>query len=132
MARYFAFAVEARGKASNHFCAGIYSGLLCHENTHKLVTSIRGSLLQTILDNSAGCDTLSKKLVDLYCSCGKKIGRGRGVIEIRCRNSKRKDKHWGIDVWVLVETVGNKSRIISITPAVTPGIITGITPDFTV
>ena len=65
------------------------------------------------LDLHTACDTIAARLTKIRCSCGKRLGRGRGFFELPCNNKKF---HGGNKVLVLGEAMEGKTKIMRIMP----------------
>lgn len=65
------------------------------------------------------CAILSSKLINIYCTCGHKIGRGIGYFELVCRH---RGNHHGDRVIVLGEVSRTGTKILSISPVIVPGV----------
>lgn len=77
------------------------------------------------LDKTNNCDKLSAMLHEIHCSCGKLIGRGRGIFEIPCRY---KNNHGGERVLVLGEATAMGTKIYNVRPEKDSGVSVEMIP----
>jgi hypothetical protein len=68
---------------------------------------------------------LSSKLMTIYCSCGKKIGRGLGYFELVCRH---RGNHRGDRMLVLGEVSRTGTKILSVSPIIVEGVTVEMMP----